>query len=154
MSAHLSAQEISEWAAGMRPREREDHLHECAECRSELTRLQGALSEFRDSVRGWSAEQGSYPRPAWLTERPRVSHWLRWALVAAAMLALVAIPVYRSRLQPQRAETDIDDAVLMEQIDDGISRSVPATMEPLTGLVSWNSADASAPHAKSRQKKP
>ncbi len=155
MSAHLSAQEISEWAAGYRTREREDHLHKCAECRGELTALQGAFTEFRDSLRGWSADQGSHPKAVWLAERPQQVHWLRWALVAVAMLGLVAIPFYRSRVQPPRTETDIDDAVLMEQIDTGISRPVPATMEPLTGLVTWSSGESAGDAtAQSQTKKP
>jgi hypothetical protein len=33
MSGHLSSREISEWAAGTRSVELENHLHDCAECR-------------------------------------------------------------------------------------------------------------------------
>ena len=134
MSAHLTSREISEWTAGTRTEEREDHLHECAECRGELAGLQLTFHEFRESMRGWGAQQGTVPRPMWRTEPPVVSHRLRWMLVAVAMLVLAAIPVYRSRVQPQRVDT-VDDTVLMEQIDAGVSRSVPAPMEPLTNLM-------------------
>jgi hypothetical protein len=142
MSRHLSSREISEWAAGTRTSERENHLHECAECRGELTRLQGVLSEFRDSLRGWSADQGTAPRPVWRIEGPRGAHRLRWALVAVAMVLLAAIPIYRSRERQRRVDASLNDAVLLEQIDAGVSRSVPAPMEPLTSLVSWSSTDA------------
>jgi len=149
MSSHLSSVEISEWAAGTRTRERENHLHECAACRGELTRLQGALSEFRDSLRSWSAGQdGAAPRPVWLTEGPRGVHRLRWALVAVVMVLLAAIPIYRSRERQRQADTSLEDAVLLEQIDAGVSRSVPATMEPLTGVVSSGSADEQSPRKK------
>jgi hypothetical protein len=154
MSGHLSSQEISEWAAGTRTPERENHLHECAECRGELTRLQGVLSEFRDSLRSWSFEQGgSAPRPVWLTESPRGTHRLRWALVAVAMVLLAAIPVYRSRVQRHRVDTSVEDSLLLEQIDAGVSRSVPAPMEPLTNPVSWSSTESAATGEQSQQKK-
>ncbi len=155
MNRHLSTREISEWAAGTRPPERENHLHECAECRGELIRLQGTLSEFRDSLRDWSARQGvAAPRPVWLTEGPRGSHRLRWALVAVALVLLAAIPFYRGRTQqPRLADTSPDDAVLLEQIDAGVSRSVPAPMEPLTSLVSWGSTSPASAGGKSRKHK-
>jgi hypothetical protein len=154
MSGHLSSQEISEWAAGVHTAERQNHLHECAECRDELTRLHGALSDFRDSVRSWSAARGaSAPRPVWVTESPRAAHRLRWALVAVAMVFLAAIPFYRSHERQRPVDTGLDDAVLLEQIDAGVSRSVPAPMEPLTNLVSWSATDATAGHGKSQHKK-
>jgi hypothetical protein len=154
MSPHLSSREISEWVAGTRTPERENHLHECAECRGELTRLQGVLLEFRDSLRDWSAGQaGSSPRPVWLTEGPRGAHRLRWALVAVAMILLAAIPIYRSRERQRQADTSLEDAVLLEQIDAGVSRSVPAPMEPLAGLVSWDSTGSTASGRQSQQKK-
>jgi hypothetical protein len=153
MSRHLSSREISEWAAGTRSLERENHLHECAECRGELVRLQGVLSEFRDSLRNWSAGQGgSAPRPVWLTESPRAAHRLRWAMVAVVMVLLAAIPIYRSRERQRPADTSLEDAVLLEQIDAGVSRSVPAPMEPLTGLVSWSSTTPATAARQSRQK--
>ena len=154
MSRHLSSAEISEWAAGTRTQEREHHLHECAECRDELTRLQGALWEFRESLRSWSAGQGGEaPRPVWLTEGPRGAHRLRWALVAMAMVLLAAIPIYRSRERQRKADASLEDAVLLEQIDAGVSRSVPAPMEPLTSLVSWRSTGSAATARQPQQKK-
>jgi hypothetical protein len=154
MSRHLSSEEISEWAAGTRTGEGENHLHDCSECRGELTRLQGVLSEFRDSLRHWSAAQGgSAPTPVWLTERPRGAHRLRWALVAVAMVLLAAIPIYRNRERQRQADASLDDAVLLEQIDAGVSRSVPAPMEPLTSLVSWSSTSSTATAMQSQPKK-
>ena len=72
---------------------------------------------------------------------------VRWALAAAALIVLVlaAIPLYRNsqarelaRTQARdRANTANVDAMLLMQVDAGISRAVPETMEPLVQLVSW-----------------
>ena len=149
MSRHLSFEEISEWAAGTRTPEYENHLHECAECRRELTELHGTLSDFRDSLRDWGAAQpDAAPRSVWLTETPHRAHRLRWALVAMAMVVLAAIPVYRSHEEQRRLDTSLEDAVLLEQIDAGVSRSVPVPMQPLTNLVSWSSTDSAATSRK------
>ena len=152
MSGHLSSREISEWASGTRTADRENHLHECAECREELTRLHGALSDFRDSLRSWSAAEGAPPRPMWRTESAHGTHRLRWAMVAMALVLLAAIPVYLARERPHPVDTSAEDTVLLEQIDANVSRTVPATMEPLTGLVSWSSTNPAA-SAKSLTKR-
>jgi predicted anti-sigma-YlaC factor YlaD len=145
MSGHLSSREISEWAAGTRSVELENHLHDCAECRGQLALLHGALSDFRDSLRSW---RGSAPQPVWLADHPRGAHRLRWALVAVATVLLAAVPIYRSRERRRAIETSLEDTVLLEQIDAGVSRSVPAPMEPLTSLVSWSSTSAAATQQK------
>jgi len=143
MTRHLSPVEISQWAAGERSRQCEDHLHECAECRGELARLQETLSDFRASVRNWSHRQSdAAPLAVWHMSRDQNSPRLRWALIAAATVLLAAIPIYQAnRHQPKRDST-VDDAVLLEQIDESVSRSVPEPMERLTTLVSDGPAAA------------
>jgi hypothetical protein len=97
--------------------------------------LEQPLGEFRAAVRQWSAESEARPvdrRGAWA---------LRYRLAAAAALvfALVAIPVYE-KVQHDRqhaAELFRQDEVLMQQIDADLARSVPATFEPLTQLVTY-----------------
>ncbi|MGD0616472.1 MAG: hypothetical protein ABSB67_02305 [Bryobacteraceae bacterium] len=153
MSEHLSSRGISEWASGTRPPEVENHLHECAECREELTRLHGALSDFRDSLRSWGAAEGAPPQPMWRTENAQGAHRLRWALAAMVLVLLAAIPVYLARDRPRPGGTSAEDAVLLEQIDANVSRTVPATMEPLTSLVSWSSTNPAAATAKSLTKR-
>jgi len=151
MTRHLSSAEISKWIAGERNRRSEDHLSECAECRGELAHFQGRLSDFRAVVRAWSQEQSAAaPLPAWRMGRTHSSPRLRWALIAAAMVVLAAIPIYRASQPRPSSDHSLDDTVLLEQIDDGVSRSVPAPMEPLTTLVSWGSGAQDAP---SQQKK-
>ena len=64
---------------------------------------------------------------------------MRWALVAAALLVLAAIPIYRNAQDRQRqAEIARADALLLEQVDAEVSRAVPRPMEPLVKLVYWD----------------
>jgi hypothetical protein len=151
MTRHLSSSEISEWVAGARSRRSEDHLHECAECRGELSRLQETLSDFRACVRAWSAQDAA---ASMLKVRNRTSAEsvvrglmkapprLRWALIAAATVLLAVIPIYRANRPQPALDSSLDDAVLLEQIDEGVSRAVPAPMEPLATLVSEGSSAA------------
>jgi len=151
MTRHLSAAEISEWMVGTRSRQSEDHFHECAECRGELSRLQDTLSDFRASVREWTHEQSAAaPFPVWRVRRGYGLPRLRWALIAAATVLLAVIPVYRANRHQPKLDSSLDDAVLLEQIDEGVSRSVPAPMEPLATLVS---EDSPAAGNRTQQKK-
>jgi len=71
---------------------------------------------------------------------------LRWALVAAALLLLSAIPIYRNVQDRQRqAERARADALLLEQVDAEVSRAVPRPMEPLAKLVSWDFSSTDEP---------
>ncbi len=64
---------------------------------------------------------------------------MRWALIAAALLMLVAIPIYQGAKEKQRrVERAKADALLLEQVDAGVSRAVPQPMEPLLRLVTWD----------------
>jgi len=143
MTRHLSPAEISKWMAGERRRQSEDHLHECADCRGEISRLQETLSDFRASVREWShRESAAAPLPVRRASGVLVASRLRWALIAAAMVMLAAIPIYRANRHQPKLESSVDDAVLLEEIDESVSRSVPAPMERLTPLVSEGSTAA------------
>lgn len=147
MRGHLSSVEISEWAAGMRSPAAEAHMHECAECRRAIARFQEALSDFRAAVREWG--RGPAPLLPDQLRRPHAVPPLRWALIAAVLVLSAVIPVYRHHQRPPKSDTGLEDAVLLEQIDDGVSRSVPAPMEPLTTLLS----SGSAPARQAQQKK-
>ncbi|MGD0869412.1 MAG: hypothetical protein ABSB88_07675 [Bryobacteraceae bacterium] len=138
MNEHLSPEDISRWFAGERSSESQRHVGECEECSARLDRTESALAEFRGSVHDWSAaEAASAPPIAW---RPPARHTAqRWVLAAASLLILVSAPAYwHSRRQARAAEMARADA-LLEQVDTGISRAVPQTMEPLVNLVTWGS---------------
>ena len=143
MSQHLSSREISQWMIGERTPQQEQHVRECSECGAELARLEASLALFRDSVRHWSDGQVRVPRSLAPTRRrrgyPARPLPVRWALVAAALLVLAAVPIYRNAQDRQRqAEMARADALLLEQVDAEVSRAVPRPMEPLAKLVSWD----------------
>src|SRR5262245_5518235 len=106
MSQHLSSEQISEWMAGERTAQMKDHLGQCPECSAEIARVEAALATFRSSVREWSDQQSS-PEIArtWITGRESRALLLqpvRWALIAAALLMLAAIPIYQGAKEKQR----------------------------------------------------
>ena len=148
MSQHLSSQEISQWMIGERTPQQEQHVRQCSECGAEVARMEAALGLFRDSVRHWSDGQVRVPRP--LTPEPRPQP-IRWALVAAALLVLAAVPIYRNAQDRQRqAEIARADALLLEQVDAEVSRAIPRPMEPLVKLVSWDFSSTDGGDEKTR----
>jgi hypothetical protein len=98
------------------------------------------LTRFRDAVR----EQGEQSRsPGFRAilehERERRSIRMRWAVAAVVVLLLGAIPVYKNAQERQReAEQEKADALLLEQVNAGLSRSVPRAMAPLMGWAPTN----------------
>ena len=144
MKTHLSQDEILGFIAGDTPgAEAREHLLHCRECAAEAAGFAATLSQFRRSATEW-AGQTAVPR----LERPvapaapaRRGPW-RLAIPALAFAALAAlavglIPAYRERSAKLETEMAAQDAALMTQVDQQISRAVPETMEPLITLVSW-----------------
>jgi hypothetical protein len=155
MSQHLSAQQISQWMIGERTPLEEQHVRECPACGAELARLEGSLELFRGSVRHWSDLQVRVPRPLTPTRGsrgyPARPLPVRWALIAAALLVLAAVPIYRNAQERQRqAEIARTDALLLEQVDAEVSRAVPRPMEPLVKLVSWDFSSTDGSNEKTR----
>jgi anti-sigma factor RsiW len=134
MTTHLSSEQISESILGYpRPRVAR-HLEQCMACRAELARFREALDELGGSVRAWSENQAEVvlaaptPRaePRWWT----ASHQLAWALAIAAVCGIASF------LAPwHRGESGASDAMLLNEVDAQVSRSVPSSMEPLMKLV-------------------
>ena len=128
MNSHLSSEQLCHWIAGEHEMEAGQHLRECPACQADLHQFQHALAGFRGSL-----EQSRVPPVSW----PRARQTLpRWILATAALLILTGGPVYWSARQQRLAEQAHTDELLMERVHTGLSRAVPASMEPLMQLVS------------------
>lgn len=131
MKQHLSDRQIAAWMTGERTAEAEAHVRECAQCGAEVARLESAVAAFRGSVREWSA--GVAGQSAVRSPAPRA---LRLVLATAMLAILAGVPIYRTVERQRQEEQARADALLLEQVDAGLARSVPAPMEPLLSLVS------------------
>jgi hypothetical protein len=128
MNSHLSSEEMYQWLSGEGVDEVEEHFRECPSCQAELHELRNALTGFRHSL-----EECPAPPVSW---RPARQMLPRWILATAALLLLTGAPVYWNARQQRVAEQARADELLLERINSGLSRSVPASMEPLMQLVS------------------
>jgi len=140
---HLDSDEICRWAAGERAVDAEQHVAECAACAEAVSRLVGGIAQFRESANSWSDRLRPAPPAAWQPDTPSI----RWRALFAgtglaacliAALLLVAIPIERGRQRAaaaRAADQARSDAMLLEQVDTAVSRSAPASMEPLLKLV-------------------
>jgi len=132
MNSHLTSEEISNWLAGESGQEADQHLGDCPACRAELDLLRNAFAGFRRSL-----EALPVPAPHRIYRKDPLP---RWILAAAALSLLIAAPVYwNARQQPIPQPTEDQakaDELLLERIQSGLSRSVPASMEPLMQLIS------------------
>lgn len=129
MNQHLSSKQLCDWLIGQHGHWQGEHLRQCADCRSELEQLQNAVSGFRGSLERWSVS----PPPPSRAVRRNVP---RWILATAALSLLAAVPIYWNTYQQRAAAQAKADQVLLERIHTGLSRAVPASMEPLMQLVS------------------
>ena len=132
MNSHLSSEQICNWLAGQREEEEQKHLHECAACQAELDQFLNALAGFRTSL-----EKSPVPAVRRKQNSQRLS---RWVLASAALSLMVAAPMYWNARQQRTIQTNEDqakaDELLLERVQAGLSRSVPASMEPLMQLIS------------------
>lgn len=97
-----------------------------------------AIAAFRGSIRH-QGDQTEIPGLEAILQReraPRRPRPVRWVVTTAVVLILGAIPVSyeHSREQQRAAEEAREDAVLLEKVNAGLSRTVPRSMEP---LVKW-----------------
>ena len=128
-------------------------MRECGLCAAEVARLVSALKRYGGAVREWSAAQpGAQSAGAWRAD-PAARQWgmrrLRWSMAAAALVVLAAIPVWKDAYDRRVAEeADRADAILMDQVDAQVSRTVPRTLEPLVNPVVWETIPAGAEAAQ------
>jgi hypothetical protein len=132
MISHLSSEHFCRWIAGERGPEEEQHLGECPACQAELDHFQQALAGFNRSL-----EQCSVPP---ITLRPVRQTLPRWILATAALSLIIAAPVYWSMRQQRDLEQAKADRLLLERVHVGLSRTVPASMEPLMELIRTENA--------------
>lgn len=99
--------------------------------------FRAALSNFKDAVHR-EGERAEIPSLQTIRSSGRrvKSFGLRWSVAAAAiaLLTLGAIPAYQRAQRQREAEQEKADSLLMEQVNAGLSRSVPRAMKP---LVDW-----------------
>jgi len=141
MNQHLTQDQIAEWFAGERRREVLDHLRHCAQCSDEIANFEKTLWQFRGSVREWSSEQFNPATQIQIASGPKFSlfrpAW--WAAATLAVALLVGVSLNHSwRKSEPIPQSSTADAVLLEQVDEQISRTVPAPMAPLMELVSYD----------------
>jgi hypothetical protein len=140
MKQHLSPEQVSGILAGVSSPGEEQHASECDQCNRELTRFRETLSCFRGSVTQWADRQrgSSLPDIVFLENRSfavRVRR-LRWVLATATMVLVLALPLYKYKSDRERDAQAAQDSLLLEQVNQHISRTVPAPMEPLMELLS------------------
>ena len=128
MNSHLSSEEMVQWLSGERVEEVEEHFRDCPACKVEMQEFQNALAGFRISL-----EQLPVPPVSRRNMRQMLP---RWILATAALSLVVATPVYWNARQQRAAEQARADELLLQRIDASLSRSVPASMEPLMQLIS------------------
>lgn len=130
---HLSSDQLSECILGEPDPSIARHISTCPACRAELGNFRESLGEFRGAVRCWSENQAhaalaihACPSESrsWIA-----SHQFALALLLAAVCILASMVWHGGERAPA------GDAVLLNQVDAQVSRSVPSSMEPLTKLV-------------------
>jgi len=139
MNQHLSSEQISKCLTGEATPDERSHLQECKSCGADLARLEAAVSSFRDTVREWSDQTSGSPRRILAdpnTNSPMLVRGLRWGLVAAIVVTMIGVPVWR--LKQRQADLANQDEILLEQIATGLSRPVAQPMQPLTRLWTTN----------------
>jgi hypothetical protein len=139
---HLSAWEHEECLIGQPAPEVLHHLTECASCRAAVERLEDGVALYRRAAVDWTSEcLATRPRqPLIVVSRSLPAAALRWAIAAAVLLVFALLPFHFLSPRPVPHSAEISDDALLQQVDDQVSVSVPASMESLTHLVSADSS--------------
>lgn len=156
-SNHLNDQQLTEWLSGTPDSAAKNHVKDCAGCRAEIEKLQGALLGFQSVVTKWSGDSVTSANFQPATARP-----LRWqpAAIGAFAVAVLAVGVYQmnhgAAVIPSVGVTvkqagGNDDALLIDRIDAQVYRTVPAAMEPLANMATWADSDEETQSKSTRQ---
>jgi hypothetical protein len=96
MKSHLSEEQISQWIAGDRSTEAEQHLLDCPECAAQVADTQKSLLLFRDS--GYQCAEYWQKQPQMSASRRPA----RWAVAGAALaVAVITSVVLFRKPEPQ-----------------------------------------------------
>jgi hypothetical protein len=128
---HLSSEQISEWILGTRDPESERHLQTCSACHEDLGRFQEALFTFRQSIHD-CAERPYNRMPHAGLIGPRM--W-KGAAIVALTSSIALLPLYLDVRQAQHDAADAQDSLLLDEVDQHLSRTVPQSMEQLMQLM-------------------
>jgi hypothetical protein len=138
VKGHLSAEEVDGYVMGERNREVEEHLRDCRVCADEVQRVTEPFQLFGSAVRSLGEETAPLRHLFQSPVETSPSQWRfrRITLMAVAFSMMIAVPVYRHEMNRQAAVAATQDEILLRQVESGLSRSVPAPMEPLAKLMS------------------
>ena len=109
MTQHLSSRRISEYLNGGAGAQEMEHLRGCETCRSEVTRIESAVGEFREAVRYYASDLGAADREMvvrpvllktiWGVYRPQKKSWalslVLQSLAVAMLFAAASNPTMR-----------------------------------------------------------
>jgi len=156
-NSHLSAGQIDQWLVEGPSVEAQGHVAACRECEEKLAEAREPLAIFRSAVVAWSESQ-PVGKISVGEEKRGFRQWalVDWMPVASVAFAVLVLAVFllrggsllRHDVAPQfEAQFEakspvISDTVLMEQVDEEVSETVPDAMAPLTDLVGWDSGTA------------
>lgn len=153
---HLDRQAVLRWEMGDATEAERRHMTSCAACQAEANPLKDALQWFGAAAREWGEQKAAISVRSTRVRHAEVVSWRVLAGVfAAAIIALlvvfgIGLPHGKSRqatnhaqVQPQQVEQHqqqeiASDDALLEEVDQAVSREVPAAMQPL----SWSATGA------------
>jgi hypothetical protein len=147
---HLSSTQLAAWVTGDREALAMDHVASCPVCRNKVEQFESALRDFRSSVREWGEGEFLHQRPAVPPASRAHRSWRSLTAIAAVCLtAVFVVALFVRRETPISPEPSAhNDAALLSQIDQEVSRTVPAAMDPLSALVAGDDAQASGSVAR------
>ena len=101
MNSHLTEEQISQFIAGERSREAEQHLLGCPECAAQIDGTQKSLLLFRKSVYQCAEHWQQQP------QKPATRSPFRWtATISALAVAIIAAVVMLRKPEPQAARKE------------------------------------------------
>jgi anti-sigma factor RsiW len=138
---HLSSEQISEWTLGERNAEVQRHLEGCRTCHEDVLQLQGGLRTFRQTAHAWAERD---QRPVAIEPRPRragsPTSWT-WAAATLVTVGMVLRPVYLDERHARSEAQSAEDSLLLAQVQQRLTRTVPHAMEQLMELMNEGKGD-------------